>query len=38
VGHTLLVAHGTVVKIFRDEFQKKNGGHIGITLNADWMV
>ncbi|GLI73195.1 hypothetical protein PoHVEF18_001408 [Penicillium ochrochloron] len=36
VGHNLLVAHGTVVKIFREEYQPLYGGEIGITLNGDW--
>ncbi|CAG8980431.1 hypothetical protein HYALB_00003996 [Hymenoscyphus albidus] len=35
VGHNFLVAHGTVVKIYREEFKPKNGGQIGITLNGD---
>jgi beta-glucosidase len=34
VGHNFLVAHGTTVKIYRDEFKPKNGGEIGITLNG----
>lgn len=34
VGHTFLVAHGTVVKIYREEFKAKDGGEIGITLNG----
>lgn len=34
VGHSLLVAHGAAVKIYRDEFQKRDGGEIGITLNG----
>lgn len=34
VGHNLLVAHGAVVKIYRDEFKNKDGGEIGITLNG----
>lgn len=36
VGHSLLVAHGKAVKVYRDEFKPKNGGEIGITLNGDW--
>jgi len=35
VGHNLLLAHGTAVKIYREEFKPKNGGEIGITLNGD---
>jgi beta-glucosidase len=34
VGHSLLLAHGTAVKIYREEFKPKNGGEIGITLNG----
>ncbi|KAI9730372.1 MAG: Beta-glucosidase 1B [Cirrosporium novae-zelandiae] len=36
VGHSLLVAHGAAVKIYREEFKPKHGGQIGITLNGDW--
>ncbi|KAJ6156307.1 hypothetical protein N7497_005192 [Penicillium chrysogenum] len=36
VSHSLLVAHGAAVKIYRDEFKEQNGGEIGITLNGDW--
>lgn len=35
VGHSLLLAHGTAVKIYREEFKEKAGGEIGITLNGD---
>ncbi|KAE8162648.1 putative beta-glucosidase [Aspergillus tamarii] len=35
VGHSLLVAHGSAVKIFR-ELQLSCQGKIGITLNAQW--
>ncbi|PVH73542.1 glycoside hydrolase family 1 protein [Cadophora sp. DSE1049] len=35
VGHNFLLAHGTAVKIYREEFKPKNGGEIGITLNGD---
>jgi hypothetical protein len=34
VSHSLLVAHGAAVKIYRDEFKERNGGEIGITLNG----
>jgi beta-glucosidase len=34
VGHSLLVAHGAAVKIYRDEFKEQDGGEIGITLNG----
>ncbi|KAF1976631.1 glycoside hydrolase [Bimuria novae-zelandiae CBS 107.79] len=36
VGHTQLVSHGHVVKVYRDEFQPKQGGTIGITLSGNW--
>ncbi|KAL1952931.1 hypothetical protein VTO42DRAFT_3934 [Malbranchea cinnamomea] len=35
-GHSMLVAHGAAVKIFREEFKPIHGGEIGITLNGDW--
>lgn len=35
VGHNFLVAHGSAVKLYREEFKPKNGGEIGITLNGD---
>ena len=37
-GHTLLVAHGAAVKMYRDEFAQKysGGGQIAITLNGDY--
>jgi beta-glucosidase len=34
VGHNLLLAHATAVKIYREEFKTKDGGEIGITLNG----
>lgn len=36
VGHNLLLAHGKAVKIYRDRFQAKQGGRIGISNNCDW--
>lgn len=35
VGHNILVAHGAAVKIYREEFKKRDGGEIGITLNGE---
>lgn len=35
VGHTILVAHGRAVKLYRDGFKSKDGGEIGIVLNGD---
>ncbi|KAI1610636.1 beta-glucosidase [Exophiala viscosa] len=37
VGHNILIAHATAVKIYREEFKPNNGGEIGITLNGDWV-
>jgi len=34
VGHNLLLAHGSAVKIYREEFKEKDKGTIGITLNG----
>jgi beta-glucosidase len=34
VGHNLLIAHGTAVKIYREEFKPAQKGQIGITLNG----
>jgi beta-glucosidase len=36
-GHNFLIAHGTAVKIYREEFKPKNGGQIGITLNGNFF-
>jgi beta-glucosidase len=33
-GHSMLVAHGAAVKLYREKFQNKDGGVIGITLNG----
>ena len=35
VGHNLLVAHGSAVNVYREEFKAKDGGEIGITLNGE---
>ena len=37
VGHNILIAHGSAVKAYRDEFQSSYAGEIGITLNGDWV-
>ncbi|OAQ70243.1 beta-glucosidase [Pochonia chlamydosporia 170] len=34
-AHTLLIAHGRAVKLYRDEFKTPSGGEIGIVLNGD---
>ncbi|KAJ3035541.1 hypothetical protein HDV00_003695 [Rhizophlyctis rosea] len=36
VGHSLLIAHGKAVRAYRQEFQSKQHGQIGITLNGHW--
>jgi beta-glucosidase len=34
VGHNILLAHGSAVKVYREQFKPKDGGEIGITLNG----
>lgn len=36
VSHNLLLAHAQAAKIYRDQFQKEQGGQIGITLSGNW--
>mmetsp|Transcript_16418 Transcript_16418/g.22901 ORF Transcript_16418/g.22901 Transcript_16418/m.22901 type:complete len:801 (-) Transcript_16418:372-2774(-) len=36
VAHNVLRTHAYTVKLFREKYQKKLGGQIGITLNTDW--
>ncbi|KAF2758577.1 beta-glucosidase, partial [Pseudovirgaria hyperparasitica] len=36
VGHHMLLAHASAVKVYREEFKARDGGQIGITLNGDW--
>jgi beta-glucosidase len=33
-----MIAHASVVKMYREEFKPRIGGMIGITLNGDWVV
>ena len=35
-GHNLLLAHAKAVRIYREHFQEKQKGKIGITINSDW--
>ncbi|KAJ9110602.1 hypothetical protein QFC22_006701 [Naganishia vaughanmartiniae] len=35
VGHNLLLAHATSVKLYRDEFAEQ-GGKIGLVINMNW--
>lgn len=37
VGHSILVAHGAAVKVYREEFKQSDGGEIGITLNGMFL-
>jgi len=34
VGHNILIAHGSAVKVYREEFKARDGGEIGMTLNG----
>ncbi|CAI0439013.1 unnamed protein product [Linum tenue] len=36
--HNMILAHGKAVKIYRQEFQGKQGGSIGIVLHAMWLL
>ncbi|KAL6414262.1 hypothetical protein AUP68_00780 [Ilyonectria robusta] len=36
VGHNTLLVHGHTAHLYRKEFQKAQGGQIGIALNYDW--
>ena len=33
-GHNCLVAHGSAVKLYRENFKSRDGGEIGLTLNG----
>jgi beta-glucosidase/6-phospho-beta-glucosidase/beta-galactosidase len=35
-GHNLLLAHAYAVKLYRDQYQKKQGGKIGMALWSEW--
>ena len=35
-GHHLLLAHATAVKAYRDRYQAKQGGKIGMALWSEW--
>lgn len=37
VTHSVLIAHGYAVKLYREQFQPKQNGTIGITLDAVWF-
>lgn len=36
VGHTQLLSHARAAKIYREEFQPKQKGMLGITLHGNW--
>lgn len=36
VGHNILRAHGKAVALYRDRFQGRQGGLIGMVNNCDW--
>ncbi|KAF8850183.1 glycoside hydrolase family 1 protein [Acephala macrosclerotiorum] len=36
VGHTELISHAYAVKLYREKFQKEQGGMIGITLHGNY--
>lgn len=36
IGHTELVSHAHVVKMYREEFKPRQKGSIGITLHGNW--
>lgn len=35
-GHYLLLSHAAAVKVYRDKFQKGQGGKIGMALWSEW--
>ncbi|CAK7331899.1 unnamed protein product [Dovyalis caffra] len=37
VGHHLLLAHATAVKLYKEKYQACQGGKIGITLVSHWF-
>ncbi|KAJ8735897.1 hypothetical protein PYW07_007517 [Mythimna separata] len=36
-GHNVLRAHGMVYRMFDQEYRKKYGGHMGITISFSWL-
>lgn len=36
VAHNLILSHGKSVQNYRQNYQRRQGGEIGITLNCDW--
>ncbi|PQQ08542.1 beta-glucosidase 12-like [Prunus yedoensis var. nudiflora] len=37
VSHNLLLAHATVVELYREKFQEKQGGQSGISLVGQYV-
>lgn len=38
VGHNMLLAHSSAVKVYKTKYQGKQKGSIGMVFAADWMV
>ena len=38
VAHRQILVHAYAVDLYRREYQSKQNGKIGITLNIDWTV
>ncbi|OEL32861.1 Beta-glucosidase 24, partial [Dichanthelium oligosanthes] len=38
VAHNQLLAHAAAVQVYRDKYQGKQKGNIGITLVSNWMI
>ncbi|CAN6214124.1 unnamed protein product [Urochloa humidicola] len=38
VAHNQLLAHAAAVQVYRDKYQAKQKGKIGITLVSNWMI
>lgn len=38
VGHNLILAHAFSVKLYRENYQKVQGGTIGISLDCPWYM
>jgi beta-glucosidase len=36
VGHNLLLAHAAAVEVYREKYQHRQNGYIGIANNCDW--
>ncbi|GAB4846364.1 hypothetical protein Ancab_025370 [Ancistrocladus abbreviatus] len=36
-AHNMLLAHATAVKLYREQFQSKQGGSIGIVVHSFWF-